>query len=338
MSAIPREKTMDGSLGLLRDGNLYITRRCERYKTDIFTTRLLLKKTFCIMGEEAAWVFYCKGRLTRRGAIPLSVLRLLQDKGSVATLDDKAHQLRKRMMMSLMTPERIQHLVDLVDERWRRTLYVWQAKGEVDLFDEVQRILCWAVYEWCGLGVIDGELDQRTREISAMIDGAGAIGPRNWRGTLLRRRTEKWITQKIKEERQKKLPPDQASPLHTIASHREAKGTLLPPEVAAVEVLNLLRPTVAVGRFILFAAIANAFSFIAQGGGGYYANHRCAGEQLTIALMKRCVHLLVNTMSYDVVAQDVEIDMHRMPALPRKPFLIRHVQQSVSLSGQTPNG
>jgi hypothetical protein len=55
--------------------------------------------------------------------------------------------------------------------------------------------------------------------------------------------------------------------------------------------------------------------------------------------MKRCVYLLVNTMSYDVVAQDIEFDMHRMPALPKKPFLIRDVQrQSVSLSDQTPKG
>ncbi|MGM8227733.1 cytochrome P450 [Cellvibrio sp. ARAG 10.3] len=418
MSAIPREKAMDGALGLLRDGNLYITRRCERYQTDIFSTRLLFKKTFCIVGEEAAWVFYCKGRLTRRGAIPPTVLHLLQDKGSVATLDDKAHHWRKRMMMSLMTPDNIQRLVDLVDERWRRSVYVWQARDEVDLFDEIERILCWAVCEWCGVGVADGELSERTREISAMIDGAGSIGPRQWRGALLRRRSEKWIAKKIQEERAKKAPANSADPLHVIATHRDANGTLLTPEVAAVEVLNMLRPTVAVGRFILFAAIAlhqypecrpklarggeeylenfvqevrrfypffpfiggvvreafhwrdcrfpvgtrimldvygtnhdariwqapyqfqperfrdwqdNAFSFIAQGGGGYYVNHRCAGEQLTIALMKRCVQLLINTMDYDVIAQDTDIDMRRMPALPKKPFLLRNVRLPLPL-------
>ncbi len=145
MPVIPQENTLDGSLGLLLDGNLYITRRCDNFESDIFQTRLLLRTTYCIRGEEAARVFYTQGRLTRRGAIPPTVLMLLQDKGSVATLDDKAHHWRKQMMMSLMTPERIQQLVDLVEERWCHRLSVWQAMEDVDLFDEVQHILCGAV-------------------------------------------------------------------------------------------------------------------------------------------------------------------------------------------------
>jgi fatty-acid peroxygenase len=44
--------------------------------------------------------------------------------------------------------------------------------------------------------------------------------------------------------------------LHRIATHREADGRLLDAHTAAVELLNVLRPTVAVARFAAFAALA----------------------------------------------------------------------------------
>src|SRR5690606_41892015 len=133
MPVIPQENTLDGSVGLLLDGNLYITRRCDNFESDIFQTRLLLRTTYCIRGEEAARVFDTQGRLTRRGAIPPTVLKLLQDKGSVATRDDKAHQWRKPMMMLFMTPERIQQAEDRGEERWGGRRSVWPAVRAVAL-------------------------------------------------------------------------------------------------------------------------------------------------------------------------------------------------------------
>lgn len=41
-----------------------------------------------------------------------------------------------------------------------------------------------------------------------------------------------------------------------VAHHRQLNGSLLDRQVAAVEVLNLLRPTVAVSRWVVFAALA----------------------------------------------------------------------------------
>lgn len=43
----------------------------------------MFTKATCIMGEEADEVFYEPGRFTRKGALPQTTLRLLQDKGSV---------------------------------------------------------------------------------------------------------------------------------------------------------------------------------------------------------------------------------------------------------------
>lgn len=44
--------------------------------------------------------------------------------------------------------------------------------------------------------------------------------------------------------------------LATIARHQQMDGSLLPTDIAAVELLNILRPTVAVTYYILLAAVA----------------------------------------------------------------------------------
>ncbi|MEJ8646385.1 cytochrome P450 [Streptomyces sp. MS1.HAVA.3] len=46
------------------------------------------------------------------------------------------------------------------------------------------------------------------------------------------------------------------SPLEAVALHREQDGTLLDPHTAAVELLNIIRPTVAIAWFAVFAAHA----------------------------------------------------------------------------------
>ncbi len=70
----------------------------------------------------------------------------------------------------------------------------------------------------------------------------------------------------------------------------------------------------------------NAFAFIPQGGGDHYTGHRCAGEWITISLMKRAVRLLTATMTYDVPDQDLHIDLSRMPAIPASRFVIANVR------------
>lgn len=256
MSPLPRDKGLDHTLALLSDGYTFVTKRCDRYGSDIFKTRLMLQDTICMMGEEAAQEFYKGDRLTRRGAIPPTALWLLQDQGSVATLDDKAHHWRKQMFMSLMTPESIQQLVDITAKYWDSAISNWEGMDHVVLLEEVQEILCRAVCQWTGTPLTESDAKQRTREFAAMIDGAGAIGPRNWRGMLLRTRTERWIQNLITQVRNGKQNVAEDSALYIIAWHRDLEGNMLDPHVAAVELINLLRPTVAVANYIVFAALA----------------------------------------------------------------------------------
>ncbi|HEV7265269.1 MAG TPA: cytochrome P450 [Falsiroseomonas sp.] len=253
---LPRDGAPDSTLAMLSEGYAFIPNRCRRLDTDIFATRLMLRPAICMSGEEAARIFYQPGRFTRRGALPQTVLRLLQDKGSVATLDGEAHLHRKRMFMSLMTPDSIARLVAAMEAAWRARLPDWQRRERVVLLDEAHAILCRAVCDWAGIKLADSEAEARTRELAAMYQGAGAVGPRLLRGALLRRRTERWARDLLQEVRTRNDVAPPGSPLDTIARHLELDGAPLDSRTAAVELLNLLRPTVAVALYITFAALA----------------------------------------------------------------------------------
>ena len=113
---IPRDPLPDATLALLREGYPFISRRCDRFGSDLFETRLMLRPAICMRGAEAARIFYDGERFTRRNAMPEGTLRLLQDHGSVQQLDGQAHLHRKSLFMSFMTPEGIGRLEALVAE------------------------------------------------------------------------------------------------------------------------------------------------------------------------------------------------------------------------------
>jgi fatty-acid peroxygenase len=116
--------------------------------------------------------------------------------------------------------------------------------------------LCRAVCQWAGAPLSESEAAQRTRELSAMVRGAGAVGPRNWRGLLLRARTERWARDLITQIREGKRDPPEGSAARVIAHYRDLGGEPLDAATAAVELINILRPTVAVAWFITLAAVA----------------------------------------------------------------------------------
>ncbi len=200
---------------------------------------------------------------------------------------------------------------------------------------------------------------------------------------------------------------------YTVAWYRTSEGNLLDSHTAAVDLLNVLRPVVAVARYITFAALAlhehpecrqslkndasyrklftqevrrlypffpfaaartchafewqeypfpegvqvlldlygtnhhsqlwekpeefqperfrnwneSSFSFIPQGGGDYYVNHRCAGEWITIQLMEMTLDFLVNSIQYDVPEQNLEFSLSRMPTMPKSRFVMSRVKR-----------
>lgn len=256
MPGIPRDRAPDSTLSLLRQGYAFIPERCRRHRSDIFETRLMLKRAVCITGEEAARVFYHPGRFTRTGALPLSTLALIQDLGSVMVMDGEAHRRRKRMFLSLMTPDRLRRLAELTAEHWRAQVRAWQGRGPIELFREAHLPLTRAICAWARIPLGEGEAEARAREFEGMVEGTGSVGPRNWRGHLLRARTERWARSIVRRIRAGEIggPGDGAA--QVIAAHRDEEGRLLDEAVAAVELINVLRPTVANARYAVFAAMA----------------------------------------------------------------------------------
>ena len=256
MTGIARDRAFDATPALLAEGYRFISNRCRRYGSDTVRTRLMLRPVTCMLGQEAVALFYDGDRMTRRGATPKTTLWLLQDEGSVQGLDGPAHRRRKRMFMNLMTPAAVSALVEAVADAWLARTAQWTTGDAVVLFDEAELILCRAVCRWAGVPTEGNRVESLTRELSAMIEGAGSVGPRNWRGHLLRARTERWARGLIRTARTQPGSAPEDSPLSAVALHRSDDGSLLPESVAAVELLNLLRPTVAIARYIVFAALA----------------------------------------------------------------------------------
>jgi fatty-acid peroxygenase len=89
-----------------------------------------------------------------------------------------------------------------------------------------------------------------------MIDSSGTVGLKHWQGRISRKRAEKWIEDIIERVRNNQLEVPEASAVYLIANHRDLEGNLLDKHTAAVELINVLRPTVAIARYIVFAALA----------------------------------------------------------------------------------
>lgn len=256
MPQIPRDKNLDSTLALIRDPYRFIAKRCQRYRSDLFETRLLLRKAICMTGPEAAELFYDPSRLVRRGAPPARIQVTLFGKGGVQDLDGEAHRRRKQMFMSLMTPEQIGRLAETTAGAWRTHARQWTSMDEVVLYDELHELLTRAVCAWAGVPLAEAEVGRRTREIAAMFDYAGSVGPKHWWSRLARKRAEHWIADVVSQIRAGQLRPPEQTAAHVIAWHRDLNGDLLSPQVATVEVLNVLRPTVAVAVYITFVAHA----------------------------------------------------------------------------------
>lgn len=253
---IPKIKTIDSSLSLLREGFLFIPNRCKKFNSDIFQTRFLGFKAICLHGQQAAQVFYDPEKFVRKKAIPKPIQKTLLGENGVQTLDDAAHRHRKEMFMSLMTPQSIHQLNELVSQNWLSYLAKWEKMNQVVLFTEVQEIFCRSACAWAGVPLAEEEVKKRAQDFTAMVDAFGAVGLRHWRGRRARSRTEKWVMQLIKKVRNHRFTIPEGTPLAVIAWHKEPDGQLLDLHMAAVELMNLLRPIVAISWYVVFSALA----------------------------------------------------------------------------------
>jgi len=253
---MPRTTRPDSTVDVLFDPYGFISKKCQELNSDVFQTRLLLRKTVCMLGREAAQLFSDQDRFVRAGVVPGRIQKTLFGQGGVQGLDDAAHRHRKQMFLSLMSPERIDQLTNAAAEKWRAAAADWTRSRPIVLYSASQEVLCRAVCEWAGVPLPEAEVRQRTRQLTAMFDKAGAVGPAHWWARVARKQTEAWISELVDAVRAGAYSPPDGCALQAIAQHRDQTGELLEPRIAAVEMLNVLRPTVAVAVYVTFAGLA----------------------------------------------------------------------------------
>ncbi|WP_100012333.1 cytochrome P450 [Lentibacillus sediminis] len=251
-----KEKGLDHSLDALREGNLYIFNRRHSFQSDVFETRLLGQKAICMGGEEAAELFYDTEKFKRHGVAPGPVKKTLLGKNSVQTLDGEAHRHRKDMFMSLMTPDRLKKMDEIVERQWVTALDAWEGQKQTVLYEEAKLLLMRAACEWAGVPLWATELKQRTADVSAMFEGPATVRPKHFKARKARERSEDWIRGLVEQVRGGELFPDEDTALFTMAWHEELDGNLMDTHTAAVEILNIIRPIVAISIYISFTALA----------------------------------------------------------------------------------
>jgi fatty-acid peroxygenase len=304
-------------------------------------------------------------------------------------------------------------LADEAAEAWRRASAAWAGRRRVVLYDALHEPLTRAVCAWAGVPLRDDETATRSRELTALFDTPGSIAGQPL-ARAARRRSERWARAVIDDARAGRTRPGDATAAARIAHHRDPDGSLLEPRTAAVELLNVLRPVVAVSVWITLVAHAlhcnppwtarvaqgdeadldafaqevrrfypffpavparvredftwrglafrvgtrvlldlhgtnrdprawqepdafrperflgrapSPFAFVPQGGGDPRIHHRCPGEGVALALMKRAARWLTCELDYRVPDQDLALDWSRLPALPRSRVVIAHVRR-----------
>lgn len=253
---IPQEKGADHTLALLTEGYLFIPNRSRKMGTDIFQTRLLGQKTICMAGEEAAALFYDESKFRRKGAVPKRIQKSLFGEKAIQNLDDAEHKNRKGLFMSLMTPVHLQLLNTYVTEEWQAAAHEWEQQEKVDFFKEVEDLMMRVACRFAGVPLKKEEAETRARDMGAMVDAFGGIGPRHWKGRTARDNSEEWIEKMVKGVRKGLLPALPGTALYEMSWYKQPNGKKLASRIAAVEILNIIRPIVAIGRYITFGAVA----------------------------------------------------------------------------------
>jgi fatty-acid peroxygenase len=289
MNAMPIDRTLDNTLALFSDPYGFIPSRARRFGSDVFETRLLLRPTICMTGAAAAEVFYDPARFQRAGTAPEPLRARLFGKRAAQTFDAAVHHATHAISMRALAPERVDALARSVGLCWRDAASRWPAAIETPLYAAAQAVLTRAACAWAGVPLAEADVRRRSAQLLALYDDAPRGLGAHLNSRRSRNRAEAWLRREIERVRLTAPPewiksPDPAgsgysmapyavgaisnlsalgpprNALHDVATHRDEQGRLLPAEVAAGQLLDILRPAVAVSVFIVFAVHALLFN------------------------------------------------------------------------------
>jgi fatty-acid peroxygenase len=214
---------------------------------DTYASRLTGRRAVVVRGPRGAELFYDESLMRRRGAIPFPLRGLLFGVGAVHGLDGDEHKKRKLLFLETLRPEAARALVERATSLLEARAARWT--GEVRLFDELVEVYGTAVIGWAGLPCSEDEAARWGRELSRIVAGFGGhprAYPRAW---VARRRCNAWARGHVQAVRDGRHVPPAGSALRLVADAELDDAT------AAVELLNILRPTVATAWLGAFAGL-----------------------------------------------------------------------------------
>ena len=251
----------DQSLDFLRSGYLFTSRIRQRagVNADSQTPvrlRMMGRKAVLLRGIEGVRHFYDATKVKRDGAMPAFIRLPLFGPGSVHGLDGRAHEVRKHAMADMAyDDERAARFGDLVAGELEGMLAQWARKGSGTVHEDTATAFGRAAFRWAGLPLTPAEADRRARQMNRLLDTFGRVSS-NPVAAFERIRLDRWATGLIRAVRSGDLQAEPDSVFAAMAGLRDENGDLVGDRTAAVELQNLTRPTVAVGRFAAFAAVA----------------------------------------------------------------------------------
>ncbi len=256
---IPGTGRVEDTLAYIRNPYTFIQEHCRELGSDIFAGRLLMEKTLFISGEEASELFYDTSKFSRKNAMPAIIKNVLLGESGVQGLDGEQHLHRKQMFMDIMTRQSISHLASVFEDELDKRAARWDGEASVCVFNEMCSALTLGVCKWAGVELEESSRSQVTHDLTAMFNEVGTIGLGHLEARRARRRGNRWAAatiQQIRNSGREASEKSEWSPAEVIAFHRDLQGNRLEEDVAAVELLNILRPTVAISVFITLGAHA----------------------------------------------------------------------------------
>lgn len=228
------------------------TDRRARGGATTYVSQLMGRRAVVLGGEAGARAFYDESLVERRGAVPLPLGGLLFGRGAVHALDGDVHRDRKLMFLEALSVEKLTDLYARVRTGLETAREGWP-RGPVALHDELVRVYGDAILAWAGIKVSPRESERISRGLAAIVNGFGISGAAYPRAWAHRVRLDRWAARQVREVRSGRSTAAPGSALREIAANHD-----LDDRTAGVELLNVLRPTVAVAWLGTFAGAALA--------------------------------------------------------------------------------
>ncbi len=207
-------------------------------------------------GVEAVELFYNSEHFSRVNALPGWIKGTLFGEGGIHVQDGVEHQHRKKFFMSLMSNEGQEKVSQIFEDRWTDRLEIWRARGQIRLISEMIELLCETACEWTELPLGQNEWKTFATDLWSTLEGPAYFGVKHIKGRLARKRLEARVCELIIDLREGRSSAQQGSATYEFAFAKHADGSDFDPHTASVDLINCIRPVVAVAPFITFCALS----------------------------------------------------------------------------------